>query len=65
MSKVLNATDIDWGGARSTTPTETSGSGKESQGTAIVRLAMEARAELWHTPAGDGYITIAVDEHHR
>ncbi len=43
------------------------GKHRESQATAIVRLAIEARVELWHTPAGDGYITIAVDgrrEHH-
>jgi len=37
---------------------------RESQATAIVRLATESRVELWHTPAGDGYITILVDGHH-
>ena len=37
---------------------------KESQATAMVRLALEAGAELWHTPTGDGYITIAVGGHH-
>ena len=41
---------------------------KESQATTIVRLVTEARAELWHTPGGDGYVTIRVNdhrEHHR
>ena len=37
---------------------------RESQATAIVRLALEARVELWHAPNGDSYITIAVDGHH-
>ena len=36
---------------------------RESQATAIVRLALEADVELWHTPTGDSYITIAVDSH--
>jgi hypothetical protein len=43
--------------------TEKSEEARESQATAIVRLAMESRVELWHTPAGDGYITILVDGH--
>ena len=65
MSTVLNATEIEWGDAGSTTPTEDNGSKKESQATAIVRLVMEAKADLWHTPTGDGYITISIDGHHR
>ena len=36
---------------------------RESQVTAIVRLALEADVELWHTPTGDSYITIAVESH--
>ena len=36
---------------------------RESQATAIVRLALKADVELWHTPTGDSYITIAVDSH--
>lgn len=35
----------------------------ESQPTAIVRLATEAGAELWHTPGGDGYVSVTVDQH--
>ena len=37
---------------------------RESQPTAIVRLAQEAGVELWRTPTGDAYITIAVSGHH-
>ena len=37
---------------------------KESQATAMVRLAHEAGVKLWHTPTGDGYITIAIGGHH-
>jgi len=40
----------------------------ESQATTIVRLATDAGAELFHTPAGDSYITIRVNghrEHHQ
>jgi hypothetical protein len=36
---------------------------QESQATAIVRLVTDADAELWHTPAGDGYFTISVNGH--
>jgi transposase InsO family protein len=36
---------------------------KESQATAIVRLATDTGAELWHTPAGDAYISIRVNGH--
>lgn len=36
---------------------------RESQATAIVRLALEAGVDLWHTPTDDGYITFAVDGH--
>jgi hypothetical protein len=39
------------------------GGGKESQATAIVRLVTAASAELWHTPDGEGYMTILVDGH--
>ena len=39
--------------------------GRESQATAMVRLALEAGVELWHTPGGDAYITIALSAHHR
>ncbi len=60
----LNARDIKWGNNSEPNPSnETKVPGKESQATAIVRLAMEAKVELWHTPAGDGYITIAADGH--
>ena len=38
---------------------------RESQATAMVRLAREAGIDLWHTPAGDAYITIALSDHHR
>ena len=37
--------------------------GRESQATAIVRLATESGADLWHTPAGNGCITFAVNGH--
>ena len=40
------------------------GNKKESQATAIVRLVNEARAELFHTPSGDPYISIHVNGHH-
>jgi hypothetical protein len=36
---------------------------KESQATAIVRLVTDAGAELWHTPDGDGYLTIMAADH--
>ena len=36
---------------------------KESQATAIVRLVTDAGAELFHTAAGDSYITIRVNGH--
>src|SRR5436305_517771 len=43
---------------------------KESQATTIVRLVVDSRAELFHAPNGDPYITIAPNglghhEHHR
>ena len=44
---------------------EDKGRKKESQATAMVRLALEAGVELWHTPGGDGYITITPGDHHR
>jgi hypothetical protein len=37
--------------------------GKESQATSIVRLAAAAGVELWHTPAGEGYISVPVAHH--
>ena len=37
------------------------GDRKDSQATILIKLAMQA--ELWHTPDGDAYATIAVDEH--
>ncbi len=50
-------------GARSQPAAE---SGKpESQATAMVRLAIEAGIDLWHTPGGDAYNTIALSDHHR
>jgi hypothetical protein len=36
---------------------------KESQATSIVRLATAAGVELWHTPAGEGYISVPVAHH--
>ncbi len=36
---------------------------RESQATAIVRLAFESGVELWHTPSGDGYMTLVVSGH--
>ncbi len=36
---------------------------RESQASAIVRLATEAGAELWHTPADDGYMTLTINAH--
>jgi hypothetical protein len=36
---------------------------KESQATTIVRLVTESGAELWHTPAGDGYISARINGH--
>jgi len=36
---------------------------KESQATVIVRLATDIGAELWHTPAGDAYISVRVNGH--
>ena len=38
---------------------------RESQATAMVRLARAADIHLWHTPAGDAYITITLSDHHR
>jgi hypothetical protein len=40
----------------------------DSQATTIVRLVREAGVELWHSPDGDPYLTVRVDdhaEHHR
>ena len=51
-------------GARSQLVAEIGERKRESQATAIVRLALEAGVELWHTPTGDAYITIAVGGHH-
>ena len=36
---------------------------KESQATTIVMLVTEAGVEMWHTPAGDPYLTVEVDHH--
>ncbi len=51
-------------GTRPQTTAESGERKRESQATAIVRLALEAGVELWHTPTGDGHITIAVGGHH-
>ena len=59
--------DIDWGDGATGTVVADADNGKESQATAIVRLAHENGVDLWHTPAGDGYITLPVtghEEHH-
>ena len=59
--------DIDWGDGATGTVAADADNGKESQATAIVRLAHENGVDLWHTPAGDGYITFPVtghQEHH-
>ena len=34
---------------------------RDSQATTIVELVTHADAELWHTPAGDGYMTLKVN----
>ena len=58
------SSDIDWGaGATGTEADDTGKSDKESQATAIVRLAHESGVDLWHTPTGDGYITFTVSGH--
>src|SRR5262245_52174104 len=36
---------------------------RESQATTIVRLVKEAGTELWHTGAGDGYLTVQINGH--
>ena len=36
---------------------------KESQATAIVRLAVEDGVVAWHTPSGDNYLTVRVEGH--
>jgi hypothetical protein len=46
--------DIDWGDGATGTVVADADNGKESQATAIVRLAHENGVDLWHTPAGDG-----------
>ena len=51
-------------GARSQPAAEIGERKRESQATAIVRLASAAGVELWHAPTGDPYITIAVGGHH-
>jgi len=51
-------------GPRPQPAAETGARQRESQATAIVRLAQDAGVELWHTPAGAPYITIAVGGHH-
>ena len=64
-----HSSDIDWGpGAADTEAADTGKDDKESQATAIVRLAHENDVDLWHTPSGDVYITFSVSghqEHHR
>src|SRR6185295_505223 len=40
------------------------GDEKQSQATALVKLAHEAGAEFWHTPGGDAFATVPVNEHH-
>ena len=57
------SSDIDWGAEPASAVD--SDSGKESQATAMVRLALEAGIDLWHTPGGDAFITIALSDHHR
>ena len=65
MSEV-QARDINWGAEPASAPDSDSGKGKkESQATAMVRLALEAGINLWHTPGGDAYITIVLSDHHR
>ena len=57
--------DIDWGADEPTpadTPDETARR-RDSQATVLVRLATEARCDLWHTPAGDGHLTLTVNGH--
>jgi hypothetical protein len=36
---------------------------KKNQSTKLVDLALESRAEFWHTPAGDGFASIPIDQH--
>jgi hypothetical protein len=43
--------------------TSTTEATRESQGTRLVALALDAGAELFHTPDGEAYATIAVDGH--
>ena len=55
-----SASEISWAGE---SRADTGERKRESQATAIVRLATEAGVELWHTPSGDPYITVSVDDH--
>ena len=51
-------------GTRLQASAEIGGRKRESQATAIVRLALESGVELWHTPTGDSCVTVAVSGHH-
>jgi len=68
----LTAVDIPWGG-RSPAPSETAparppvepaeSAPRKSQATRLVDLALAAGVELWHSPAGDPYVTLPTDGH--
>src|SRR5688572_24248270 len=49
--------------SKKTGPVKTTGSA-ESQATALVRLVHEGDIDLWHSPAGEPFLTTKVVNHH-
>jgi hypothetical protein len=46
-------------------PTVVAEPSKDSQATIIVKLAFASRLQVFHTPAGDAYGTVIVNDGHR
>lgn len=53
---------IDWGTGN--TDDDHNEVRSKSTATTIVRLALDSGIDLWHTPTGECYVSIAVDGHH-
>jgi len=65
VTQDVHEKDINWGGEPAPAAGRAqSGAGHDSQATKIIRLAIEARCEFWHTPAAGGYLTLMIEGHH-
>ena len=67
ISVVANTPDWpsqqDQGSATVASPSAAPNTGRRSQADQLVQLALDASTELWHTPEGDGYITVRLANH--